>query len=57
MKRSSLKRLVSTSVVATSMLTASSALAAVDMYLKIEGVSGESVDPAHKGEIDVLSWS
>jgi type VI secretion system secreted protein Hcp len=57
MKRSSLKRLVSTGVVATGMLAASSAMAATDMFLKIDGVSGESTDAFHKGEIDVLAWS
>lgn len=31
--------------------------AAVDMFLKVEGISGESQDSAHKGEIDVLAWS
>ena len=30
---------------------------AVDMFLKLEKVEGESEDDAHKGEIDVLSWS
>lgn len=30
---------------------------AVDMFLKIKGVDGESIDKSHKGEIDVLSWS
>ena len=30
---------------------------AVDMFLKIKGVQGESTDKSHKGEIDVLSWS
>lgn len=30
---------------------------AVDMFLKIEGIDGESKDKAHKDEIDVLSWS
>jgi type VI secretion system secreted protein Hcp len=29
---------------------------AVDMFLKIKGVKGESKDKAHKDEIDVLSW-
>src|SRR5215831_11041962 len=37
--------------------TPSRALAAVDMFLKIAGVTGESADVAHKNEIDVLSWS
>ena len=30
---------------------------AVDMYLKIDGVAGESTDSKHKSEIDVLSFS
>ncbi|HWN93606.1 MAG TPA: type VI secretion system tube protein Hcp [Methylomirabilota bacterium] len=30
---------------------------AVDMFIKIGDVGGESKDAGHKGEIDVLSWS
>jgi type VI secretion system secreted protein Hcp len=30
---------------------------AVDYFLKIDGVEGESTDDKHKGEIDVESWS
>lgn len=30
---------------------------AVDMFLKIDAVKGESADSKHKGEIDVLAWS
>ena len=30
---------------------------AVDMFVKIGDVKGESKDGTHKGEIDVLSWS
>jgi type VI secretion system secreted protein Hcp len=30
---------------------------AVDIFLKLDGVKGESQDSKHKGEIDVLSWS
>src|SRR5689334_6431730 len=30
---------------------------AVDMFIKIGDVKGESTDDKHKGEIDVLSWS
>ena len=30
---------------------------AVDMFLKLNGVDGESKDKAHTKEIDVLSWS
>jgi type VI secretion system secreted protein Hcp len=32
-------------------------LMAVDMFIKIGDVKGESKDDSHKGEIDVLSWS
>ena len=28
----------------------------MDVFLKIEGCDGESVDDAHAGEIDVLAW-
>ena len=30
---------------------------AVDMFIKIDDIEGESVDDSHAGEIDVLSWS
>jgi type VI secretion system secreted protein Hcp len=30
---------------------------AVDMFLKVDGVTGESMDDAHGEEIDVLAWS
>lgn len=30
---------------------------AVDMFLKIKDIKGESIDKTHKGEIDILSWS
>jgi type VI secretion system secreted protein Hcp len=32
-------------------------MAAVDYYLKLTGIDGESQDHKHKGEIDVESWS
>ncbi|MBX3300011.1 MAG: type VI secretion system tube protein Hcp [Acidobacteria bacterium] len=32
-------------------------MAAVDYFLKIEGIEGESQDHKHKGEIELLSWS
>ena len=32
-------------------------MAAVDYFLKIEGIPGESTDAKHKAEIDVESWS
>jgi type VI secretion system secreted protein Hcp len=30
---------------------------AIDYFLRIDGIPGESSDAKHKGEIDVLSWS
>ena len=30
---------------------------AVDYFLKVDGIPGESVDAKHKGEIDVLAFS
>ncbi len=30
---------------------------AVDMFLQLEGIKGESADAKHKEEIDVLAWS
>lgn len=30
---------------------------AVDMFLKLDGVEGESQDDTYKGEIDILAWS
>ena len=30
---------------------------AIDYFLKIDGVSGESLDSKHKGEIEVEAWS
>jgi type VI secretion system secreted protein Hcp len=32
-------------------------MAALDYFLKIDGIPGESTDSKHKGEIEVLSWS
>ena len=32
-------------------------MALVDYFLKIDGIDGESTDKAHKGEIDLESWS
>lgn len=30
---------------------------ALDMFIKLEGITGESKDAVHKGEVDVLAWS
>jgi type VI secretion system secreted protein Hcp len=32
-------------------------MAAIDYFLKIDGIEGESQDATHKGEIDLESWS
>lgn len=32
-------------------------MAAVDYFLKLKGIEGESQDGKHKGEIDIESWS
>lgn len=32
-------------------------MAVVDMFLKLDGVDGESLDPAHKGEIQIDGFS
>ncbi len=34
-----------------------SADAALDMYMKIDGIKGESTNANHKDQIDVLAWS
>ena len=38
-------------------VTITDAYAAVDMFLKIDGVEGESIDSKHKGEIELQSFS
>ena len=32
-------------------------MAAVDYFIKFDGIKGESADAKHKDEIDVESWS
>ncbi len=43
--------------VACLVVTPLSALAAVDMFLKLTDIDGESKDAVHRDEIDVLAWS
>ena len=50
-----MKKLIT--IILISLFVTSSASAAVDMFLKIEGIKGESTDEAHVDEIDVLAWS
>ena len=52
-----LKSMTAAAVLAAGVLSAPSAFAAVDMFLKVPSVPGESVDARHPNEIDVLSWS
>ena len=40
-----------------SMLASSTPALASDIFLKIDGVKGESQVKGHKDEIEVLSWS
>ena len=37
--------------------TTTAATAALDIFLKIGDIKGESMDDKHKGEIDLLAWS
>jgi type VI secretion system secreted protein Hcp len=57
MKRSGFKGLIMAGLVATSVASSTSVVSASDMFLKVAGIKGESVDDKHKDEIDVLSWS
>ena len=54
MKRSILIMALVAAITAAGVSTAS---AATDLFLKIDGIQGESVDRAHPNEIDVLAWS
>lgn len=57
MKSPNFSALLASTVIAAGLLASSSAMAAVDMFLKMSGVRGESVDKTHAGEMDVLAWS
>ena len=57
MKRQNLRAFVTMGALATSLLVSSTATAAVDMFLKLGDIKGESQDSKHKDAIDVLAWS
>jgi type VI secretion system secreted protein Hcp len=57
MKRQGLSKWFTTGVLAMSMLASSTPALASDIFLKMDGVKGESLDSKHKDEIEVLSWS
>ena len=42
---------------ATAAIAAPPADAAADMFLKLDGIKGESKDGKHPGEIDLIAWS
>ena len=44
-------------LVAALALPCAASAAAVDYFLKIDGIDGESTDQGHKGELQVESWS
>ena len=43
--------------IAAALTTAPVAKAAVDMFMFVSGIEGESIDKQHANEIDVLAWS
>jgi type VI secretion system secreted protein Hcp len=57
MRRTGFKGLVAAGLVAASMASTTSVVQASDMFLKLSGIKGESLDDKHRGEIDVLAWS
>lgn len=57
MKKPNFRALLASTVVACGLFAAGSAAAAVDMFLKLGGIKGESVARGHEGDIEVLAWS
>ena len=51
------RRILPGAVLAACLALPCAAGAAVDYFLKIDGVEGESTDDRHKGEINIESWS
>lgn len=57
-KRADIRReLMAITMAVAAASAATGVAAAVDTFLKIGDIKGESTDEKHKGEIDVLSWS
>lgn len=52
-----MKMVLIASTMVAGLLGSASASAAVDTFLKIDGIAGESADDRHKGEIDVFGWA
>lgn len=57
MKRQGLSKWFTSGVLALSMLASSTPALASDMFLKMDGVKGESTVKGHENEIEILSWS
>src|SRR5919197_1518553 len=58
MSERKLRKFVETAtIIAALSLTLSSYSMAVDMFLHVDGIKGESRDAQHKDDIDVLAWS
>jgi type VI secretion system secreted protein Hcp len=52
-----LKKLLAAVTIATALLVPLSATAASNMFLRLDGIPGESTIDKHANEIDLLSWS
>lgn len=52
-----MSKLLQAAVIAALALPVAASAAAVDYFLKIDGIDGESTDDKHKNEIDIESWS
>ena len=57
MLRTRIRTFVLTAASALFLLAPASASAQVDMFLRIDGIKGESVDAFNRDAIDVLAWS
>jgi type VI secretion system secreted protein Hcp len=57
MKRRGLSCFLTSIAVAAVLVTPGTAMAAVDVFLSMSGIKGESTDVSHPDEIEVLSWS
>lgn len=56
-RRAPFARPLLATALAASALAPSAVQAQVDIFLRLDGIPGESQDAKHKNEIDVISWS
>lgn len=52
-----MRHFISVVVLLAGCLYAATATAAVDVFLKLDGIAGESMDDRHKNEVDVIALS